>query len=37
MKTIQCPNCRCYFETEEKEFAYCPFCESDGVEVQNDN
>ena len=36
MKTIQCI-CGYVFETEEKEFAYCPCCENDNVEVEDDN
>lgn len=37
MKTIQCSYCGYYIETEEDKFAYCPICEKDDVEVQEDD
>ena len=33
MKNIKCNYCGRYFETEEKEFGYCPHCENDQVEI----
>lgn len=30
---IRCNYCRQYFDTDEKDFAYCPNCENDNVEI----